>query len=188
MSSHKTAPVIPDPKGYESADIDLTPINKWMVALLVFVLVNTIIVIPIYLFLLPKSTVGDVTRFDKHPMPESTPVLQALPKVEMRDFHIEEQAKAEGYGWADKSKGEVRIPIEKAMELVVEKGADGVTVGNAPAVKPEETTPLSTTEAEKPLVEANTKQGEEKHKENKEQTLSPTTDTKPAEATKKSGE
>jgi len=74
------------------------------------------------------------------------------------------------------------------MELVVEKGADGVTVGNAPAVKPVEATPLPTTEAEKSLLEANTKLGEEKPKENKEQTLSPATDTKPAEPTKKSGE
>ena len=97
MSSHKVAPVIPDPKGYESADIDLAPIIKWMVILEIFVLVSTLITYPIYLFFLPKTTVGDVTRFTDRRLPPE-PKLQALPKIEMKDFRLDEQEKVEGYG------------------------------------------------------------------------------------------
>ncbi len=142
MSSHKAAPVIPDPKGYESGDLDLAPIVKWMTFLEVFVLAMTIVTIPIYLFFLPKTTVGDVTRFAEHPMPEATPKIQAQPKIEMKDFRMDEQAKSDGYSWVDKSKGEARIPVDKAMEMVIEKGADGVVIGTPPAEKPVETTPV----------------------------------------------
>lgn len=152
MSSHKAAPVIPDPKGYESEDIDLKPIVKWMVYLQVFTLTSALITLPIYYFYLPKTTVGDVTRFDKHAYPQGTPVLQALPKVEMKDFRMGEQEKAEGYGWADKSKGAVRIPIEKAMELVTEKGADGVVVGTPPAEKVAEPVGKDAPEIDKPVL------------------------------------
>lgn len=132
--SHKPAIVIPDPKGYESADLDLAPIIKWMAMLEVFVLVSTLITVPIYRFFLPKTTIGDVTRFTERTLPPE-PKLQAQPKIELKDFRMDEQARMESYGWAEKSKGEMRMPLEKAMEMVVQNGAEGVVMGT-PAVKP----------------------------------------------------
>jgi len=125
MSSHKAAPVIPDPKGYESGDLDLRPVIKWMAILMVFIVVMTLITWPIYIFFLPHSQVGEVTRFSMKTMaPE--PRLQAVPKVEMKDFRMKEAEMTSTYGWADREKGMTRMPIEKALQKTLEEGADGL--------------------------------------------------------------
>lgn len=53
------------------------------------------------------------------------PVLQINPRADMDRFRAEEQAELSSYGWVDKDKGVVRIPIEKAMEKVVKDGIPG---------------------------------------------------------------
>jgi hypothetical protein len=40
----------------------------------------------------------------------------------MFDFRRQEDAVLSGYGWVDKNAGTVRIPIEEAMRLTVERG------------------------------------------------------------------
>jgi hypothetical protein len=50
------------------------------------------------------------------------PRLQAQPANEIYDFRRRETALLEGYSWVDKAAGTVRIPIEEAMRLTVERG------------------------------------------------------------------
>jgi hypothetical protein len=58
-------------------------------------------------------------RLQGAPGPEG-PTL--LPLDEMRIYNKEVKAKAESYSWIDKPGGIARIPIERAKELIVEKG------------------------------------------------------------------
>ena len=37
-------------------------------------------------------------------------------------FRAKEDAKLHGYAWVDKDAGVVRIPIERAMEMIAERG------------------------------------------------------------------
>ncbi|MGH9764781.1 MAG: hypothetical protein ACREAC_28430, partial [Blastocatellia bacterium] len=37
-------------------------------------------------------------------------------------YDQQERKKLDSYGWADQSKGEVRIPIQEAMKLVLQRG------------------------------------------------------------------
>jgi hypothetical protein len=41
---------------------------------------------------------------------------------EIADLHEKEDLLLENYSWVDKSQGKVRIPIERAMELVAKQG------------------------------------------------------------------
>jgi hypothetical protein len=41
---------------------------------------------------------------------------------EIADLHAKEDLLLENYSWADKSQGKVRIPIERAMELIAQRG------------------------------------------------------------------
>jgi hypothetical protein len=41
---------------------------------------------------------------------------------EITDMHAREDLLLENYSWADQSQGKVRIPIERAMEIVAQKG------------------------------------------------------------------
>lgn len=53
------------------------------------------------------------------------PVLQISPRADMARFKAAEEAEMTSYGWVDRDKGLVRIPIERAMQQVVKDGIAG---------------------------------------------------------------
>jgi len=50
------------------------------------------------------------------------PRLQAHPAQDMRDMRAAEEKIMQQYGWIDPDKGIVRIPVDRAMELVAQRG------------------------------------------------------------------
>ena len=50
------------------------------------------------------------------------PRLQVSPRVELGAFRAREDEELNTYGWINKTAGVVRIPISRAMEVVLEKG------------------------------------------------------------------
>jgi len=50
------------------------------------------------------------------------PRLQEDPIAELKRYRAEQAALAGSYGWADRSAGRVRIPVERAMELLAQRG------------------------------------------------------------------
>lgn len=52
------------------------------------------------------------------------PRLQEKPAVDLEDLREREQRRLHEYGWIDREKGVVRLPIERAMELMVERETD----------------------------------------------------------------
>jgi hypothetical protein len=49
------------------------------------------------------------------------PVLQTGPTLDLGAFREQEDRILEGYGWVDKEKNVVRIPIDEAMRLLVSR-------------------------------------------------------------------
>lgn len=60
--------------------------------------------------------VGQADRLP--PMPR----LQTDPKKDLRDLRAEEQLILDNYSWVDRNAGVVRIPIEDAMRLTLQRG------------------------------------------------------------------
>jgi hypothetical protein len=50
------------------------------------------------------------------------PRLQVYPVRHWKDFQTAERERLESYGWMDRSTGAVHIPIERAIELIAERG------------------------------------------------------------------
>ncbi len=50
------------------------------------------------------------------------PRLQAEPQRELRELQAMQRSLLTSYGWVNKEAGVVRIPIEEAMRIVVERG------------------------------------------------------------------
>lgn len=53
------------------------------------------------------------------------PRLEALPLAPRQRLRAEENAKLSTYGWVDRTGGVARIPIDRAMQLIVEHGVPG---------------------------------------------------------------
>ena len=56
------------------------------------------------------------------PSPSRLPQLQVNPTAELQQMQETQKQALESYGWIDREKGIVRIPIDEAMRLLVERG------------------------------------------------------------------
>ncbi len=71
--------------------------------------------------------------FPETPLPESgAPPLQTSPPADMAAFAGEQDRRLNSVGWVDRESGVVHMPIDRAMDLVVERGLPGPTSGPAP--------------------------------------------------------
>lgn len=59
------------------------------------------------------------------PQPPAQPRLQANPRADLREYRAREQRRLHGYGWVDRDAGVVHVPIDRAMDLLVERGLPG---------------------------------------------------------------
>ena len=51
-----------------------------------------------------------------------SPTLQLSTRADMDQYRADQKALLDGYGWIDRDAGTVRIPIERAMEIVATRG------------------------------------------------------------------
>lgn len=58
---------------------------------------------------------GDITKFPQ-------PRLETHETAEINAFRLQEAQILHSYGWVDEKAGVVRIPIDRAMELIVQRG------------------------------------------------------------------
>ena len=109
---------------HEETDVDLLRITEWGIALVALVAVTLIVLIWLFGHFnkrenrLGRATVGVPTK-----APETAaPRLQISPRSDLEQMRANEEKTLHSYGWVDKQKGVVRIPIERAMELTAQRG------------------------------------------------------------------
>jgi hypothetical protein len=79
----------------------------------------------------PKGDVQEVLPSEVTDFPQ--PRLETDERTEIHDFRLKEEQHLHTYGWVDQSSGVMRIPIERAMELVAQRGlATTPATGSAP--------------------------------------------------------
>ena len=60
------------------------------------------------------------------------PRLQAAPVKDMDELRARETSTLTSYGWVDRTSGIARIPIDRAMQLLLERGLPDVGAGQTP--------------------------------------------------------
>jgi hypothetical protein len=55
-------------------------------------------------------------------LPPPEPRLQADPAADLRLMRAEEDAELNDYAWVDRSRGVIRLPIDRAMALLLQRG------------------------------------------------------------------
>jgi hypothetical protein len=58
---------------------------------------------------------GDITQFPQ-------PRLETDERTEIHDFRLKEEQELNSYGWVDQQSGVMHIPIDRAMELLTQRG------------------------------------------------------------------
>ena len=63
-----------------------------------------------------------IAEVNAHRLPPE-PRLQAKPPLDMKALRAQEETELHSYGWVDEKAGVARIPIDRAMEILVAKAA-----------------------------------------------------------------
>ena len=135
---HTTDPTTANP-GYETRDVNIRAV-LWLA---LGVAVGTVLAAALLWWLLAEFSHRAGRRdppsrrgLPQHPGPPS-PRLQDTPLADLREFREREDHTLSTYGWVDREKTAVRIPIDRAMELLIERGEAAVT-GTGASAEPKE--------------------------------------------------
>ena len=118
--------------GYEVSDARIGPLLRWggILALV------TAASFGLMVFLVSVFTSAAERREHKPPPMMVTgiqvppePRLQWRPNDELTRLRTEEETVLNGYAWVDKASGVVRIPIQRAIDLLAERGPSGREAG-----------------------------------------------------------
>ncbi len=161
-------------KGFEASDVRVTGIVVFLTALAIFVVVTAVLSYGIGKVLNANMAKQDGPRtkwaspVDVRPLgnlPTSPELQQKMAELTQRfptprvqtddgnqdiaDLHAKEDLLLENYTWVDPAQGKVRIPIERAMQLLAQRGLPvATTVTKAPLMagdaEPTVAVPLTT--------------------------------------------
>jgi|SRR5918996_219002 hypothetical protein len=121
--------------GHERKDVDVFSI--FSIALLLFLscVIIFIVVAGIMHYFRghePAKTAGQanipITRTTEFPKPR----LEVRASADLTKLRAAEEADLNSYGWVDQRQGTVRVPIDRAMQLILERGLPDVGVGQSP--------------------------------------------------------
>src|SRR5262245_37301061 len=120
--AHRAAEVSHAP--YEVSDIDALRVTFIGIGLMVAVLVVMTLTYVIYGFVtrryIGQQPAASSLAYTRTTTPE--PHLTVNAPEELRRLRASENATLHSYAWVDKDNGVVRIPIERAMEVLAKKG------------------------------------------------------------------
>ncbi|GIV19821.1 MAG: hypothetical protein KatS3mg023_1572 [Armatimonadota bacterium] len=107
--------------GYEKQDVGFRFAMVFVSALIAAVIVVLIFLVWFYRVMVPPAPSAQTPVAQQRPQPPA-PVLQANPAADMQKFREREEQKASTYGWVDEKGGIAHVPVERAMEMVAERG------------------------------------------------------------------
>ena len=125
MEIHLTDRSLPKgSSGHETRDAGISPIVLVGAGLAITLALVGLMVYGVFRYLLVRPS----TVFHSNPMTVLDPQIPPLPRIdehpaiEIKKLRADEDHTLSTYGWIDKKAGVVHIPIERAMELQLQRG------------------------------------------------------------------
>lgn len=109
--------------GYETRDADLKVLLQFGFWLAVLLAVTLIVMRFIFGYLTALTPLGPAASpFANTREIPTGPLLQAHPHEDLVTFCANQRQLVDGYAWINKSGGIVQIPIDRAMDITLQKG------------------------------------------------------------------
>jgi hypothetical protein len=109
---------------HETSDVNIKKILAVGSGLLLLTFLSMLAMVWVFNYMGDRQAREDVPVPDfalKPPLPPE-PRLQVTPTQDLQAIRSAEETELNSYGWVDKDQGMVRIPIDKAMELLLQRG------------------------------------------------------------------
>ncbi|HUG81391.1 MAG TPA: hypothetical protein VML01_06995 [Bryobacterales bacterium] len=110
--------------GHEQSDVHPRPIAAFEVGLLVWMVISAALMAGLFYYFTGREAKRDTGG---SPLAEARevapgPRLQTTPSDEVEQQRASDEERLNSYGWVSEAQGVVRIPIERAMDIVAERG------------------------------------------------------------------
>ncbi len=114
----------PPTNTHEKSDAHPRPIAIFEIGLLAWVVISAALMAGLFFYFTDREAELDV---DSSPLantrePAPGPRLQADPTTDIESLRAGEEQLLNGFGWIDRAQGIVRIPIDRAIDIVAERG------------------------------------------------------------------
>ena len=123
--------------GHEVSDINPKKISLVGIALALIILASLLVTYGLFHYFYISETrtrpAPSPLSYSREPTPE--PRLSVKPGEDLKSLRAEEDAILKTYGWIDREKGIVRIPIDRAIEILAERGLPVRATKGAPSVE-----------------------------------------------------
>lgn len=107
---------------------ELSDLKPRAIAIFLVVLALTIAGVLVVSVWIHQYSASRLARTEASPVPPTSPAaapeprLQVFAPKEMHEFRAAEDATLKSYGWVNREVGLIRIPIDRAMQLLAERG------------------------------------------------------------------
>ncbi len=102
---------------HEPGSIEIVPVVAIAAAFVLFAAISAAL-----LYLYYAANTKSVQPPDPRPFPK--PALETTPLLDLQALQQRQNAQLTGYAWVDRSRGIVRIPIERAEQLIAARGGE----------------------------------------------------------------
>ena len=119
--------------GHETTDVNVWAVGRFAIGLVIVCVVSIGLLFGLLKFFQSReetSVANTVEPVKLFPQPQ----LQKTPILDLKTIHDEEDKLLNGYAWVDPKKGIVRIPVDRAIEVLAQRGLPSRSV---PVATPE---------------------------------------------------
>ena len=107
--------------GHETTDVNVWAVGKFAIGLVIVCVVSIGLLFGLLKFFQSReetSVANTVEPTKMFPQPQ----LQKTPIPDLKSIRAEEDKLLNGYAWVDQPKGVVRIPVDRAIEVLAQRG------------------------------------------------------------------
>ena len=121
-------------EGYEHADANVRSLYQFGAVLGILIIAVMWAMVHTYNFFAKHESLGPpASPFENQRELPPQPRLQPHPATDLKRYCEIEQQQLTTYGWVDQNNGLVRIPVDRAMDIVLAKGITGAACKSASA-------------------------------------------------------
>jgi hypothetical protein len=127
----------PNGAGHEESEVSVRLIVVSLAFLAVATGITLVLVVGIFRYFYASYSTAEATRLAQPVIPPK-PRVEVAPYEELQEMRAKENHILSTYAWVDKDAGTVRVPIDKAIDLLAAKGLpshnylDDITAGRKP--------------------------------------------------------
>jgi hypothetical protein len=122
--------------GYEQRDVNIPGLFQfafWMAVVLVVTMVGMNFTFKLFKKVEPLGPTASPMVKDTYRMLPPSPRLQVQPHLELKDYCDAQEQEVSSYGWVNQPSGVVRIPVDRAMDLILTRGLPARSASDVPA-------------------------------------------------------